>query len=495
MTATTLETPTILPPSPDASLAEHFKAANELHKQGKLREAADEVRRALQIKPNSPEAHYNLANIVRDAGEPALALQGFQAAIDHAKAKRHVYPDALVNMGDVLRRLGRYDEAAEAVKEAIRLQPKRVEAHIGLGLILLAQGKLSASVSRLEKATEVGPDNAGAFFQLGIARHWSQRWEEALQAYDRVIKLNPDFLPVRIERARTLFRLGRFAEGFAEYESRLQSPNFRKPEGLKPSWNGKQGLKGKTILVMSEPGFIDEIQFARYIPLLAKKGAKPIVMVQEPLRQLFASLLGVASVLELNQPLPEHDVSVPLMSLPHLMGTTAETIPSGESYLTADSAQVAAFAKRLEGVAGKKIGIAWIGANPSGTLHGKALAPEQLAPLAALQDVSLISLQQRQADEELPGIHSPGLLSDFAQAAGLIANLDMVISVDAAVAHLAGAMGKPVWLLLPVIPDAPWSPEGDKSQWYPSMRIFRQRRKGNWDEVIKRVTRELAAAG
>ncbi len=493
MTDTIIETPTILPPSLDTSLAEHFRTANQLHSEGRLREASNEIRRALQVKPDSPEAHFNLANIVRDAGEVELAAHGFQAAVDFARMKRHVYPDALINLGDVQRRLGRYDEATAAVEEAIRLQPKRPEAHIGLALILQAQGKQSAAVARLVKATRLAPDNATAFFQLGLACHWNSRWEEALEAYDRVIELSPDFLQAHIERARTLFRLGRIEEGFAEYESRLRSSSLQKmlPTDLKAAWNGKAKLKGKNVLVYSEPGYIDEIQFARFVPLLVKQGATVTVMVQEPLRELFGTLPGLHAVIALGGAVPEHDVSVPLMSLPHLLGTTSETIPNDVPYLSANASSAQAWAGNLASAKGRKIGVAWISGLENGPMHGRALTAENFSALASVRDVALVSLQQRQPNEQVAGILSPGLLTDFARAAGLIANLDLVISVEAAVAHLAAAMGKPVWLLLPVIPDAPWSASGDTHPWYPTMRVFRQRRKGNWDEVMKRVAKEL----
>jgi Tfp pilus assembly protein PilF len=488
---TDLDTPTILPPSLDTSLAAHFQTAAQLHGEGKLLEASEELKRALQVKPDSPEAHFNLANVVRDAGEVALAAQGFRAAIEFAKAKRHVYPDAQINLADALRRLGRHKEAIVAIREALKLQPLRPEAHIGLALILIAQGKQSAAIARLQKAIKIAPDSVAALFQLGLALHWHSQWEEALEVYDRIKILSPDFLQARLERARTLFRLGRIGEGFAEYETRLQVPMLKRiqPADLKPAWDGKESLAGKTVLVYSEPGFIDEIQFARFVPQVARLGGAVTVMVQEPLRALFQSLHGVSSVTALGAAVPPHDISVSMMSLPHLLDVRGDTIPV-EPYLSADPKSAATWAERMEGVKGRKIGVAWIGGQESGILQGRPLTPETLAALR-LPGVTLISLQQRTIDEKLPGLVSPGLMTDFAMAAGLIANLDLVISVDAAVAHLAAAMGKPVWLLLPIIPDAPWSVTGDTHPWYPTMRVFRQRRKGNWDEVIKRVGREL----
>ena len=255
MTDTTIDTPTLLPPSLDTSLAAHFQTASQLHAEGKLLEASEELKRALQVKPDSPEAHFNLANVVRDAGEVELAAQGFKAAIEFAKAKRHVYPDALINLADSLRRLGRYDDAIDAIRDALRLQPLRVEAHIGLALILIAQGKQSAAIARLQKAIRIAPDNVPALFQLGLALHWHSQWDAALKTYDRIIKLSPDFWQARLERARTLFRLGRIEEGFAEYESRLASPMLQTHSARRSetAWDGKDSLASKTVLVYSNP--------------------------------------------------------------------------------------------------------------------------------------------------------------------------------------------------------------------------------------------------
>jgi tetratricopeptide (TPR) repeat protein len=489
-----LETPTIPAPTPDSTLAEHFRTADRLHREGNLADAAEELKCALKIRPNSPEAHYNLANVVRDAGELALAAEGFKMAIACAKAKRHVYPDALINLADVLNRMGRHDQALGHLREARRLQPGRIEPKLGIAAALESQGKLSAAIDILEGAAGSTSD-ARLFTHLGTVRHWHGRFTEAIEAFDRALHLAPKSPQAHLERARTLLMMGRLEEGFAEAEWRWQMPDAQamRPAFTTAQWDGRTAIEGKTLLVYLPPAFAETIQFARYLTLLARRDAKVIVMATPAFARLIATVPGVASVVPFDQPPPAHDYHVALLSLPHLAGTGISNIPAANPYLFAAPAIAADWAARLGGAEGYKVGVAWIGGEGPALTRTKALDIAQLKPLADVPGVRLIALQQTETDQKPShGIEMPGLLPDFAEAAGLIANLDLVVSVDAAVAHLAAAMGKPVWLLLPPVADWRWGIAGDRTPWYPSMRILRQRGKNSWDSLIKRVTHMLA---
>jgi hypothetical protein len=251
-------------------------------------------------------------------------------------------------------------------------------------------------------------------------------------------------------------------------------------------------LKGKTILVQREQGFGDTIQFARYMPIVTAKGANVVALVQEPLRRLFSTLPGVGSLIGVDDVLPAHDYQTTLMSLPHLCGTTAATIPAVVPYLTADPLLIKEWGAKLAGLPGRKIGIVWAG-RPEYTMDKLRTIPvKALLPLTRVEGISLISLQQGTpaADKTLRAF-DPGELSDFAETAALMANLELVITVDTAVAHLAGALGKKVWLLVPALAEWRWGLSGEESPWYPTMRIFRQQKVGNWADLAKRVARAL----
>ena len=492
-----LETSTLVPPSPDDSLQAHFATADRLHREGRFKDSADELRRALAINPSSPEAHYNLANVVRDAGEPALAVEGYKMAIACAKAKRHVYPDALINLGDALNRLGLHDEALDYLREARRLQPQRVQAQIGTAFTLEAQGKLPAAIEVLQRATALMPDNPALFTHLGAARHWYGDYTGALAAYETALGIDGDFAEAHVERARTFLTLGRLEEGFAEAEWRWRVPAIaaRRPKFKTPEWSGAQAIKGKTILVYGSPLYADTIQFARYMPVLASMGARVVAMVDSSLRTLIQSVPGVQSAAALTDAAPLHDFNVSILSLPHLLGGKMRELPGVQPYIAPVAAITQSWTKRLEGHGGSRIGVAWIAGQNLPFLRGKPLSTETLSLLAGYRPgTTLVALQQT-APQQAPehGIVMPGLLPDFAQAAGLIACLDLVVTVDAPVAHLAAAMGKPVWLLLPTVAEWQWGLAAETSPWYPTMRIFRQSRKNNWTELMKRVGKALAA--
>jgi Tfp pilus assembly protein PilF len=493
-----LETPTLAPPNPADTLSTHFTKADQLHRDGRFHESAEELRRALAIDPRSPEGHFNLANVVRDAGEPALAVEGYKMAIACAKAKRHVYPDALINLGDALNRLGQHEEALKYLREARRLQPARIQAHVGTAFTLEAQGKLPAAIEVLQKATSLMPDNPALFTHLGSVRHWYGDYDGALAAFDRAIALKADYAEAHVDRGRTLLTLGRLQEGFAEAEWRWRVPAIasRRPKFATPEWTGAEPLQNKTILVYGSPLYAETIQFARYLPTLAALGARVVAMVDPALRTLVQSVEGVRGAASLTDAPPLHDYNVSLLSLPHLLNGRLKDLPGQRPYLSPVPAIAQGWETQLHGEDGFRIGVAWIAGQNLPFLRGRPLTTQALSILGTYRaNTRLIALQQtspRQPPEY--GIAMPGLLPDFAQAAGLIACMDLVVTVDAPVAHLAAAMGKPTWLLLPTVAEWQWGLAGETSPWYPTMRIFRQSRKNNWAEVVKRVGKALAAS-
>jgi tetratricopeptide (TPR) repeat protein len=491
-----LGNPTIQPPPILLSIEEHFRKANEFHSAGKLPEAVEELRRALKIMPECPEAHYNLANVVRDAGEIELAIEGYKAAINFAKAKRHHYPDAQINLGDLLTRIGRYDQAIDSFEEAIRIQPNRPQPHIGIGLAQEGKGRLYAAIKTLEHAATLAPTDAALATHIATLLYWSGHFDESLAKYDAALAIDPAFPEAHFERGKALLLQGRIAEGFAEYEWRWKTRNFqnrRRPLEA-PEWDGAAPLDGKTVLVYGEQGYGDVLQFIRYAKYLADRGAKVIVVADEGLKRLFRTVPGIGEVFgHTARLLPAHDYVVAVMSLPHLFGTTETNIPAEIPYIAADPVIAEAWGKKLSGIEGMRVGVVWAGRPEYTKDKPRSIEVQHLAPLAKVPGVKLVSLQiGRPGEANQLDMLWPGNLPDFAETAGLVANLDLVITVDTAAAHLAGAMGKPVWLMLPTTPDWRWQLNREDSPWYPSLRIFRQRRPKDWAGVIAEVATALA---
>ena len=277
----------------------------------------------------------------------------------------------------------------------------------------------------------------------------------------------------------------------------LKKPTSAQPEFAQPPWDGSE-LNGKTVLLHAEQGLGDSIQFVRYVPMVRDRGGKVVLQCQPALSRLFTGLPGIDRVIKNGDPIPRFDAHCPLLSLPRAFGTTLDSIPASVPYLTADPAAALDWAKRLADRPGKKVGIVWAGRAGYVGDRTRSLSLTTLAPLACASGITWYSLQKGYAAAQISDapqgmelIDRTAELNDFADTAALIANLDLVISVDTAVAHLAGAMGKSVWTLLPYAPDWRWLLNRDDSPWYPTMRLFRQQRPGDWGEVIQRIAESL----
>jgi hypothetical protein len=329
------------------------------------------------------------------------------------------------------------------------------------------------------------------------------RWDEALALYDAALRLEPEGVDARFSRGLIHLTLGRFPEGWPGYEWRCRRPEWTKayPHALpSPRWQGEP-LRGRTLLVHHEQGFGDTLQFVRYLPLAKAQGGRILFEVPAALRPLVRGVAGADEVLELSPSGPTrvpHDLHVPLLSLPGLCGTTLESIPARVPYLFADPEKAASRAERL-GAGGLKVGIVWSGSRWTSRLAEKSCPAAHLLGLAATPGTRWVALQKEIPAEELAAARAAGVacwgpgLGDFDETAAAVAGLDLVIAVDTAVAHLAGAMAKPVWVLLPQQADWRWLLDRTDSPWYPTMRLYRQERSGGWAEVVARVGRDLAA--
>jgi tetratricopeptide (TPR) repeat protein len=351
-----------------------------------------------------------------------------------------------------------------------------------------------------DRALALRPDYPEAHTSLGVTLHALKRFDEELRCYERALAVRPDFVEAHYNRALCRLLIGDFDRGWAEHEWRWQTEQFKHSRGnfVQPQWTGSQEIGGKTILLHAEQGFGDTIQFCRYAPRVAALGARVILAVQGPLRDLLQSLDGVAQVMARGDALPPFDLHCPFLSLPLVFGSRLDTIPHETPYLRVSAQAAANWGARLPPKTRPRLGLAWSGRpEHNNDLNRSIDLASFLSPLQGI-DATLVSLQRevRAADavvlqERSDVIHFGQELKDFSDTAALAANMDLVIAVDTSVAHLAGALAKPVWILLPFVPDWRWLLDRDDSPWYPTARLFRQDDSRRWDSVFARLRAAL----
>ncbi len=477
--------------------AVHNSLGAALKQQGRLEQAAHAYRNAVALAPAYPEALCNLAAVLCDMGalDEATALCANAIALAPSLAKAHNI------MGVILKDQDRLPEAAECFRSAIALAPREPEPYVNLGNVLTAQGQHDQPVLLCRQAAALAPESVDAQNNLGTALYAAGRLDDAIACFRRAVALRPDRAEGHFHLGMALLAKGDMAAGWREYEWRWQIPLMAAARRRfdEPAWDGSPA-PGKILLIHAEQGLGDTLQFCRYVPLAAARGIRVVLEVQKPLCRLLRGLPGIESIMARGDELPPFDMHAHMLSLPHLFGTVMETIPAAP-YLSADPGEVAAMQARLSRIAktGLRVGLVWAG-NSYRNVPGMAavdrrrsIAPARLAPLLAIPGLHFISLQKEgpPAPPEFGLTDIMSEIHDFADTACLVSALDLVISVDTSVAHLAGALGKPVWLLNRFVTDFRWLTSGQESPWYPSMKIFRQSVADAWDPVINEVAREL----
>ena len=368
---------------------------------------------------------------------------------------------------------------------------------MNLANALRTANRLDAALEAATHAIELKRDSAEFHYNLGHIHKDLHGFEQAMRAYSRAAALNPDYAEPRRDASFLKLLLGHFAEGWREYEWR-----WKCKDAPLPSWHGAlwpwQGhdLRGRRILLSTEQGYGDAIQFIRYVPMLVDRGAEVSVVCARPLHRLFSTMAGIRQILGPGDVIGQFDFHAMLLSLPHLLGTTLDTVPAKVPYLSAQQADMGRWAEKVRADDGvRKVGLVWAG-NPGHTNDRLRSIPLELVkPLSAVPRVTFYSLQKGAAFaevEEWGMTDFTAELNDFADTAAVIANLDLVIAVDTSVAHLAGALGKPVWILLSHVPDWRWLLNRDDSPWYPTARLFRQKTRADWSPVIAAVASALA---
>jgi tetratricopeptide (TPR) repeat protein len=481
--------------SAGAEALKHLQRGAALSAQGRVGEAAEAYARAAAACPDLPEAHYNLGVARQRQGRVAEAAQCWRRALE----LRPEFTAARNNLGAALLAQGDAAGAAQEHRAALEREPRSLPALVGLGNALRRLDQFAEAAGTYRRAIAADPASAIAHGNLGLALQDMGELADAEAALRRAVALRPDYAEMRKSLGMLLLLTGQFAEGWRELEWRWKTPWHRRHPSTQPVWRGEPA-QGKTILLHSDQGHGDTIQFLRYAPLVAGRGARVALEVQPALKRLCASLAGVAEVVTPDAPAPAHDLVCPLLDLPAIFATRLETIPAAVPYLRADPAAAERWRRRLADRPGLKVGLVWSGNPAFVDDHRRSLDPALLAPLLKVEGVSLHSLQAGPAAEGLrrvPGAERVMMLggefADFADTAACIAALDLVISSCTSVPHLAGAMGKKVWLTLAFAADWRWLKDRVDSPWYPSARLFRQERPGGWPGVVERVARALEA--
>ena len=463
-------------------------------------EALASCDRAIALNLRSAVAHYNRGVVLSALGRAAEAV----ASYDRAIGLNPGYVDALLNRGNLLELLGRFDEAVASADRIVALKPDHSRAWNNRGNALLKLARHDEALASYAKALALDPGYGECFYNCGNALNELGRVAEALVYFEKAAALRPDHADIRFNEGMARLLLGDLKRGLRAYEGRFekseQAPLRRAFK--QPLWEGGE-IAGKTILLHGEQGHGDTIQFVRYAPLLARAGARVLLEVQAALKPLLVAVEGVAQVFARDEqgraePLPAFDVHQYLISLARVLGTELDTIPAEIPYIHAPQDRVDVWRQRLPPASGLRVGLAWAG-NPRVKSDAmRSIGLPRLAPLANVTGIQFISLQREVRPEhaaalrELPQIvHFGGELKDFADTAAVIGELDLVISTDTAVAHLAGAMGKPLWLLTMLSPDWRWLLDRNDSPWYPTATLYRQPRYGDWNSVVVRLRDDL----
>jgi tetratricopeptide (TPR) repeat protein len=459
-----------------------------LHDLGRFDEALVSYDRAIAQRPGNPRALSNRGITLQALERFAEALESY----DRALAVRPEYPEALYNRGIVLQKLERFDEALESYNRALDLRSDYAEAFSNRGLTLQEMGRFDEALASFDRALALRPDYAETHSHRGTALHDMQRFDEALASYDRAVSLRPDYAEAHYNRALCQLLTGDFERGWREREWRWRTDQSGRWNFKQPVWRGSNDIAGKTILLHAEQGFGDMIQFCRYVPLVAERAARVVLEVPEPMLELMGTLAGVAQIVSRGEPIPDFDMHCPLLSLPLAFDTRLETIPSAMPYLAAPSASLE-WNARLRSKNRPRIGLCWSGRSAHKNDRNRSMSLDSLLPLLDF-DATFVSLQQHVRTDDVAAlqsrsnlVHFGDDLKNFSDTAALIANLDLVVSVDTSVAHLAGALAKPLWVMLPLIPDWRWLLDREDSPWYPTARLFRQDNTRAWGNVVARV--------
>ena len=476
---------------------DHFNLGRELIEAGEMVPAIRSLGLAIQLRPDYFAAYRQLGTLQRSLGDLEGAKAWYRIASGCAPADWPIQ----MELGMLCGELGQREEAAECFLRSLASERLGASEYLSIGAGLVKAAHISRGMDCLKRSIELQP-SAWAWTELGYCQFRTRALDSAEACYREALRCDPEYAAAHANLGLLLLLLGDYPGGFREFEWRLRLKNSYRMEGFRaPRWTGEP-LEGKTILLHAEQGYGDTLQFLRYVTMVAARGGRVILAVQPALHRIAAVYPGVSTCLKIGEKLPELDFHCPLMSLPFVSGTTLETIPSFD----APALEGTRRQQNSRDSAGRArpfmVGLAWAG-DPRHLNDDARSVP--LSALSALGRVSgaiaFVSLQHGPAAMELGKRRLPfsirdagSMVKDFADTAEAIAELDLVITVDTAVAHLAGSMGKPVWVLLGTVPEWRWGLEGETTPWYPTMRLFRAEKEGGWAALMERISAELESA-
>jgi len=462
-------------------------------RQGQYEQAITCYQQALSFEPNYIDACKNLGVVFTKQGQYEQAIACYQQALSFEPNCLGSYN----NLGAVFMKQGQYEQAITCYQQALNLNPNYIDAYNNLGAVFTEQGQYEQAIACYQQALNLNPNYIDAYNNLGAVFTEQGQYEQAIACYIQALELNPNDALAHFNLAFIMLLAGDFEHGFTEYEWRWQCPqhleSYPSRKLSQPLWDGSN-LDDRTLLLHSEQGFGDTIQFIRYAPLVAQRGGRVVLECQEPLIRLLKTVAGIEQFVVKGKALPEFHVHAPLISLPRILGTTLENIPAQVPYLAAPESSInlkAPTDSRL------KVGIVWAGSSTNQRDRTRSCFLNHFFRLLNTPSVAFYSLQKgpRAAELtqscELPVQDLSSHLCDFADTAAAVAQLDLVITVDTSVAHLAGAMNKPVWVLLSFSADWRWMLGREDSPWYPSMRLFRQEFPGDWAGLLQQVETAL----
>jgi len=472
----------------------HCNLGGLLMRRGKLDEAEASLVKALELNPELVKAHSDLGNILFRKQCIDEAINCYRRAIGNAPTLHAVR----LNLAQALIRKGDFELAITELQVVLDFEPDYAKANKLMGNCLVALGRLPEAVKYFRYAIQVGAEPVGTHMKLGKILQTQGMLKEAKEAFDAVIGFQSDHVEARVCRALILMLWGDYLQGWQEYEWRWKLPARELRQLDRPLWDGSS-LSGRTILLHPEQGLGDSIQFIRFAPALKQLGATVLFMPPPPLYELMRGCRGLDRVLRSSDELPEYDVHLPLMSLPQMLGTEVETIPADIPYIHVDTPLKAELRALLDARRDKfRVGIIWAGGETAKNDHLRSCPVARFMALRDVPDVALFSLQKGERSAQLAPADPEGvvtdlapLLEDFADTAAVMNELDLVISVDTATAHLAGALGRPVWTVIPTVPDWRWLLDRNDSPWYPGMTLFRQETPGDWETLFGRVYGQL----
>jgi tetratricopeptide (TPR) repeat protein len=484
-----------------ADVDAYYNLGFVLQEKGLYEEAITCYQKALHLNPNLSDAYSNIGIILKEKEQFEEAMIYSQKALQ----LNPTLPDVHNNIGIILREKGQLDEAIPYFQKALQLDSHFYKAHLGLASVLCEKQQFDEAITYSQQALVINPHDDVVYIGLGAAYCGKGQLDTGINYYKNALHINSNNVNAHFNMSCAMLLSGDLEQGWKENEWRWKSKDylryscFHKPDDFaEPMLDGLE-ISGKTVLVYAEQGLGDEIQFIRYAPLLAQHGANVVIECHKALSSLLQSIEGVKQLIVQGEPLPDFDLQCPLLNLPLAFHTTLDNIPSKVPYISVNSILIENWKDKIKQDNSKlKVGLVWQGNPKHKNDRNRSIPFAKFLPFAEFPDVTFYSLQKGKGSEQAKnpplGMKFVDLTEEmhaFSDTAAFIENLDVTISVDTSVVHLAGALGKPIWTLLPFAPDWRWMLNREDSPWYPTMRLFRQPSPGDWDSVVKKVAGEL----